>query len=547
MASDGRTSSTVSEDVSLATEEKIVQASMSEEKLPVISTSLRDTTTTVQDKSDGIEPLHSETALDDRDMEKATLEVKLEESPAGHDTTVEDENAGFVVWWQQPADQDRENPQNWTSRRKWSIIAMLSFLTFLTPLASSMLAPGVPQLLAEFGETSDTDATFVVSIFVLGFAFGPLVIAPMSEIYGRVVVYHTCNSLFVVFTILCAIAKDINALLAFRFCAGFAGVAVVTCGGGSIADLMPTEKRAGAMAIWSLGPLLGPVVGPVAAGFLVDATNWRWVFWVTAIATYAPVILHKKAAKLRKENGDSRYRSKLDKLESRKTVFAKAIVRPMRMFCRAPIVAAVCIYVAAMYGLLYILFTTFTFVYQEIYGFSSIGAGLSFIAAGLGNIIGVAYSGILSDRIVKRIKMQGRASTPEDRLNFLLTVPASLLLPAGLVIYGWTADRHVHWIVPMLGTGVMGVGMIGIMMCAQTYLIDAYTVHAASVLAANSVLRSTLGALLPLCGLQLYDAIGLGWGNTLLAGIALLLAPILWLLRIYGERIRTNPRFSVDF
>lgn len=147
-----------------------------------------------------------------------------------------------------------------------------------------MLAPGVPQLLAEFGVTSDTESTFVVSIFVLGFAFGPLAIAPTSEIYGRNVVYHTCNSLFVVFTILCAIAKDINALLAYRFCAGFTGVAVVTCGGGTIADLMPTEKRAGAMAIWSLGPLLGPVLGPVAAGFLVEAAGWRWVFRVIAIA-----------------------------------------------------------------------------------------------------------------------------------------------------------------------------------------------------------------------------------------------------------------------
>lgn len=147
-----------------------------------------------------------------------------------------------------------------------------------------MLAPGVPQLLVDFGVSSDTESTFVVSIFVLGFAFGPLVIAPMSEIYGRRIVYHICNSLFVVFTILCAVAKDMNGLLAYRFCAGFVGVAVVTCGGGTIADLMPTEKRGSAMAIWSLGPLLGPVIGPVCAGFLVERIGWRWVFWVIAIA-----------------------------------------------------------------------------------------------------------------------------------------------------------------------------------------------------------------------------------------------------------------------
>lgn len=217
------------------------------------------------------------------------------------------------------------------------------------------------------------------------------------------------------------------------------------------------------------------------------------------------------------------------------------------MFCRSPVVAAMCIYIAIMYGLLYILFTTFTFVYRDNYGFSSIGAGLSFIPAGVGNVLGVAYSGILSDRIVKRIKRHGRVPRPEDRLHVLLTVPASLLLPLGLIVYGWTADKHVHWIVPMIGTGVMGVGMIGVMMCAQTYLVDAYTVHAASVMAANSFLRSILGALLPLCGLQLYDAIGLGWGNTLLGGIALAFAPLLWLLRVFGEQIRTSPRYQVNF
>jgi multidrug resistance protein len=146
-----------------------------------------------------------------------------------------------------------------------------------------MFAPGVPQLMADFHCTSNLLATFVVSVFVLGFAFGPLILAPMSETYGRSPIYHTCNVLFVVFTVLCAVAKNMGMMIAFRFLAGFAGVAVITCGSGSIADLMPREKRGGAMALWSLGPLLGPIVGPIAGGFLVEAKGWRWVFWVIAI------------------------------------------------------------------------------------------------------------------------------------------------------------------------------------------------------------------------------------------------------------------------
>jgi multidrug resistance protein len=159
----------------------------------------------------------------------------------------------------------------------------LAQLIVCRPLASSMFAPGVPLVMQEFETNSEMLATFVVSVFVLGFAFGPLLLAPLSELYGRTIVYHVCNVLFVVFTVMCAVATNMGMLIAARFLAGFAGVAVITCGGGSIADVFPAERRGGAMAIWSLGPLLGPVIGPVAGGFLVEAKGWRWVFWIITI------------------------------------------------------------------------------------------------------------------------------------------------------------------------------------------------------------------------------------------------------------------------
>lgn len=156
--------------------------------------------------------------------------------------------------------------------------------THCRPLASSMFAPGVPQVMEEFKSSSDTLATFVVSVYVLGFACGPLLIAPISEAKGRSIVYHTCNTLFVLFTILSAVSRNMAMLIVFRFLAGFAGVAPITIGSGTIADIIPRERRGLAMSVWSLGPIMGPIVGPVAGGFLAQAKGWRWVFWVIAIA-----------------------------------------------------------------------------------------------------------------------------------------------------------------------------------------------------------------------------------------------------------------------
>lgn len=104
----------------------------------------------------------------------------------------------------------------------------------------------------------------MTSVYVLGYAFGPLVIAPMSELYGRVIVYNVCNTFFLLFSIACAVANSLSSLIVFRLFAGIAASCPITLGAGTIADLMPLEKRGAAMACWLMGPLIGPAVGPLS-------------------------------------------------------------------------------------------------------------------------------------------------------------------------------------------------------------------------------------------------------------------------------------------
>lgn len=224
-----------------------------------------------------------------------------------------------------------------------------------------MFAPGIPRILEEFHETSSVTATFMLSVYILGFAFGPLLVAPMSEIHGRSLLYNIGNVLFTIFTICTALSNSIGMLMAFRFLMGLAGSVPITIGSGSIADMMPVEMRGRAMAAWALGPLLGPCIGPVAGGYLIRAAGWRWVYWLIAIIagiitvftffmlkeSYAPVILERKARRLRKETGNQELRSALAGNATTPTEKLKAaIVRPLKLLFLAPIVTAMALYIA---------------------------------------------------------------------------------------------------------------------------------------------------------------------------------------------------------
>ena len=122
-----------------------------------------------------------------------------------------------------------------------------------------MFAPGVPELMMEFDSKNVVLASFVVSVYVLGFAVGPLFFAPLSEVYGRLPIYHACNLLFLVFNIACAVATSLPMLIGFRFMAGVFGSAPLTNGGGTIADLVTAEKRGRAMSGFVMGPIIGPI------------------------------------------------------------------------------------------------------------------------------------------------------------------------------------------------------------------------------------------------------------------------------------------------
>ncbi|KAI8303053.1 MFS transporter prlG [Colletotrichum sp. SAR11_240] len=212
--------------------------------------------------------------------EKRAEEVNIE---------LQDEQGNVVVDWD--GEDDKSKPINWPALDKFINVGLVSILTFIASVASAMCAPGVPDMMAEFHSDSQILSSFIVSIFILGYAVGPIMFAPLSEVYGRAVLYHISNVTFTLFSILSAISPNLAALIIFRFLSGASGAAPLAIGGGTIADLIRPERRGVVVSVYFVGPMLGPAIGPVAAGYITQGLGWRWIFWLTAIPSGAFTVI----------------------------------------------------------------------------------------------------------------------------------------------------------------------------------------------------------------------------------------------------------------
>ncbi|KZT11969.1 MFS polyamine transporter [Laetiporus sulphureus 93-53] len=474
----------------------------------------------------------------------------------------EGEDEVTVIDWDGP--DDPENPRNWSYNKKWAATAIVSAFTFISPVSSSMIAPASDQLAEQFGITNQTVIALVTSVFVLAYAFGPLFLGPLSEIFGRSRVLQLANMWYLAWNLGCGFAQNKGQLIAFRFLAGLGGSAPLSIGGGVIADCWRPEERGQAIALYSLAPLLGPVIGPVCGAWIGQRSTWRWVFWSTTIVdgfvqclgllflreTFAPILLERRADGIRKsmvpEKVQTRnIRTVYDTSDRHwKKILSKSLVRPFKLFFREPIIQLLGIYMAFVYGTLYLFLTTIDGIFENVYGEDVGIAGLNYFALGVGLTGASQINARMLDRVYKYFsKKNGGVGRPEFRLPSM--VPGTIALPIGLFITGWTATAHTHWIGPDIGIAFVGAGMILNFQSIQTYVIDAFTLHAASALAAVTFLRSCAGFGFPLFAPAMYEALGYGKGDTILACVAIVVGcPAPYLFWTYGERIRKASRYA---
>lgn len=255
--------------------------------------------------------------------------------------------------------------------------------------------------------------------------------------------------------------------------------------------MFDAKERGFAGALFAMAPFLGPAIGPIAGGFLGQAAGWRWVeglmaaftgvVWIAVALyvpeTYAPVLLRKRAAALSKITGHT-YISKLEVGRPKKTAtqqFAIAIVRPWVLLFREPIVTLLSLYLAVIYGTLYLMFAAFPIIFDELRDWSQGISGLAFLGIAVGTVISVGCFFFDQMRYRKICDANGGAPVPEARLPLALI--GSVLLPIGLFVFAWTNGPEIHWIVPIIASGVFGAGLVSVFLSAQNYLIDSCECH----------------------------------------------------------------------
>jgi multidrug resistance protein len=171
---------------------------------------------------------------------------------------------------------DPRNPMLWSRPKKWSICLIVAVSVLAVAFASSAYTGGIEQVIFKFHASTEV-VTLGVSLFVLGFAIGPLLWAPLSELYGRQLLFTGTYFMLTAFNAGAAGSQNIQTLVILRFFAGAFGSSPLTNAGGVIADVFTASERGLAMGIFALAPFLGPTIGPIVGGFLGQSEGWRWV------------------------------------------------------------------------------------------------------------------------------------------------------------------------------------------------------------------------------------------------------------------------------
>ncbi|KAJ5804113.1 uncharacterized protein N7518_000416 [Penicillium psychrosexuale] len=434
-----------------------------------------------------------------------------------------------------------QSPTHYTPGMKWALTFIVAMGGLVVPLSSGVLFPCLIEIAKDMHTT--------VSVVNLSIAFGSLSVAItplwwsyLAELYGRRLVYILSFLFLGIFSILAAISPNIGMFIAMRLLANASSASLQAVSAGTISDIFETQERGKAMGAFMLGPMLGPMFAPIIGGALTMRWSWRSTQWFMVIyswAVFALMVLFMPETATNLEENRAKHRNDATSPGKKALYF---LLKPMEAskLLRYPPILITVYYTSIVFATYYLICVSIedTFALPP-YSWSSILVGVAYIPGGLGLLFGAIVGGRWQDYIMTRTaRKEGQYNDmgdlilhPVDRIgeNCLL---AGILFPGALLWWGWTADKHEFWLVPLLGNFFYGLGGMILTNVTMTMLTEFTPKNSTIGVAVNNLVRNSLSCVSAVIAQPLFNAIGTGWSFTAVCLFCLLSGVPLILLRI---------------
>ncbi|KAF2020118.1 MFS general substrate transporter [Aaosphaeria arxii CBS 175.79] len=457
--------------------------------------------------------------------------------------------------WDGP--QDPGNPLNWSLLSRIYHVTCPALFGFAVTFGTSVYSPAVFDIMKDF-DVSRTAALTGLTVYTLGLGFGPVLSAPISELHGRKIVYLISSPICMLFTLGAGFSKSFASFIVCRFFAGLTGSPALAVGAGSSVDVVAPQHRAVASSFFIMAPFFGPSIGPIVGGFVAQYKSWRWTQWCIIFITlavylmslpmketYKPIILKRRARK----QGIVVPKTATNEIAVIWSILLQNLVKPMRMLLIEPVVLFFSLYTAFAFGILFLLFAAIPYTFQRPpYNFTTSQSGLVFIAVGVGVVL-ASVTNLFIDKYIyqkihRRTVAEGKSHVPPEHRLYSSMI-GSVGIPIGLFWFAWTADKGYHWAIPVVATIPFAWGNLCLFISTAMFSIDTYgPQHGASAIAANGIVRYTLGAVFPLFTIQMYTNLGIGWATSLLGFLSILMLPIPFVFFKWGPKIRERSFYS---
>ncbi|ERF72093.1 hypothetical protein EPUS_09447 [Endocarpon pusillum Z07020] len=446
-----------------------------------------------------------------------------------------------------------------SARRRWMIVLTTGLMTFTVSLASSIFSTAIFVTAEEFRVSSEI-MILGVSLYVLGFSFGPLVWGPFSEAYGRTRPLFTGMAVFIILQIPVGVAQNLETIFICRFLAGVAGSSPLAIVAGIYVDFMEPVERGMATAVYAGAAFAGPAAGPIIGSFITQShLGWRWMAWITMIMaalftflawittpeTFEPTLLKWKAERLRHERKDWSLHAKSEeqKLDMR-ALLTKYLTKPMYMIVLEPILIVMTVYISICYGILYLTFEAYPLSFEFERSWSPTLASLPFIGLFIGVLLACIILAVDSKIRYGKHLSQTKKLNPEDRVPPMIV--GSFVLPAGLFLFAWTSDPSTPWPSQVVAGIPIGCGIILVFVGGITYIVDVYLLNAASAVAINTFIRSAIAAGFPMFATYMYRGLVVDWATSVLGFVCIALIPFPLIFWYYGKMIRGSSHYAFN-